>query len=168
MDTTQKLLQQELESTAFIAFSDCDPFRHLNNARYVDYFLSAREQQLLQAYHFSLADWGAKGRGWFVTQNLVAYLKPANYAETVTLVSRIISFTEYDLHLEMVMWDKKKSNLKSIFWSRFSHIDLKEGKRLEHSPELKELFTAVHYTEPGIELTNFDRRIEQIKKNAKG
>lgn len=167
MVTTGNLFKKELESNSFIAFSDCDPFRHLNNARYVDYFLTAREQQLLEAYHFSLADWGAKGRGWFVTQNLVAYLKPANYAETVTLVSRIISFTEYDLHLEMVMWDQKKSSLKSIFWSRFSHIDLKEGKRLEHSPELQELFTTVHYTEPDIELKNFDRRIEQIKNNAR-
>jgi acyl-CoA thioesterase FadM len=167
MESIRNLFKKELESNSFIAFSDCDPFRHLNNARYVDYFLTAREQQLLEAYHFSLADWGAKGRGWFVTQNLVAYLKPANYAETVTLVSRIISFTEYDLHLEMVMWDKMKSSIKSIFWSRFSHIDLKEGKRLEHSPELKELFTAVHYTEEDIELANFDKRIEQIKNNAR-
>ena len=166
METTANL-EKELESTSFIAFSDCDPFRHLNNARYVDYFLTAREQQLLEAYHLSLAEWGAKGKGWFVTQNLVAYLKPANYAETVTLVSRIISFDEYDLHLEMVMWDKKKSILKSIFWSRFSHIDLKEGKRMEHSPDLKELFGTVLYKEPDIELTNFDRRIEQIKNNAR-
>ena len=93
MKPTENLLKKELESSVFITFSDCDPFRHLNNARYIDYFLAAREQQLLEAYHFSLADWGAKGRGWFVTQNLVAYLKPANYAETVTMVSRIISFT---------------------------------------------------------------------------
>ena len=31
-------LKKELESEAFIAFGDCDPFRHLNNARYIDYF----------------------------------------------------------------------------------------------------------------------------------
>lgn len=103
MKTTTDQLQKEFESTAFIAFSDCDPFRHLNNAKYIDYFLTAREQQLLEGYHFSLADWGAKGKGWFVKQNLVAYLKPANYAETVTVVSRIVDFTEFDLHLEMIM-----------------------------------------------------------------
>lgn len=159
--------KKELESTAFIAFSDCDPFRHLNNGRYIDYFLAAREQHLLEAYNFSLADWGKKGRGWFVTQNLVAYLKPANYAETVIMVSRIIAYTDFELHLEMVMWDHKKNNLKSILWSRFSHIDLKEAKRLEHSPELTELFRNVHYREEDIELTNFDRRIQQIKNNAR-
>lgn len=156
-------LKKELESTAFIAFSDCDPFRHLNNARYVDYFLTAREQQLLDAYKFSLAEWGAKGKGWFVTQNLVAYLKPANYAETVTMVSRILAFNNFDLHLEMLMWNKEKTGLKSVFWSRFSHIDLKEGKRLEHSEELKNLFNQVCYKEQNIELYNFDKRIEQLK-----
>lgn len=162
MESTQQL-KKELESTAFVAFSDCDPFRHLNNARYIDYFLTAREQQLLEGYHFSLADWGAKGRGWFVTQNLVAYLKPANYAETVLMVSRIIAFNDYDLHLEMLMWDKKKKGLKSVLWSRFSHIDLKEGRRLEHNEELKDLFGSICYREQNIELQNFDRRIEQIK-----
>ena len=157
--------KKELESTAFIAFSDCDPFRHLNNARYIDYFLTAREQQLLEAYKFSLAEWGAKGVGWFVTQNLVAYLKPANYAETIIMVSRILAYTNFDLHLEMIMWDKKRTGLKSVFWSRFSHIDLKEGKKLEHSQELKDLFEAVCYKEENIELQNFDKRVEQLRNN---
>jgi acyl-CoA thioester hydrolase len=160
-------LKTELESTAFIAFSDCDPFRHLNNARYIDYFLTAREQQLFEAYRFSLAEWGAKGKAWFVTQNLVAYLKPANYAETVVMVSRILAFNDFDLHLEMVMWDKKKASIKSILWSKFSHIDLKEGKKITHNHELKELFNAVHYQEDNIELQDFDKRVEQLRSKPK-
>ena len=133
-------LKKELESTAFISFGDCDPFRHLNNARYIDYFLVAREQQLLANYNFSLAEWGAKGKGWFITQNQVAYIKPARYAETVIIVSRILEFTNYDLLLEMIMWDKNRANVKAIFWSRLSHIDLIEGKKLQHDDELKKLF----------------------------
>lgn len=156
-------LKKELESTAFIAFGDCDPFRHLNNARYIDYFLNAREHQLLEAYNFSLAEWGAKGKGWFVTQNQVAYLKPARYAETVIIISRILEFTDYDILLEMIMWDKKKANIKAIFWSRFSHIDLIEGKKIDHNHELKDLFKTITYHEENIELKIFDRRVEQLK-----
>jgi thioesterase-3 len=156
-------MKRELESSAFISFGDCDPFRHLNNARYVDYFLNAREQQLLANYDFSLADWSAKGKGWFVTQNQIAYVKPARYAETVIIVSRILEFTDYDLLLEMIMWDKKKINIKAIFWSRFSHIDLREGKKIAHDEELKDLFNAITYNEEGIELKSFDRRVEQLK-----
>lgn len=51
---------KELTSTAIIAFSDCDPFGHLNNARYIDYFLNAREQQIKEAYDLSLAEWAKK------------------------------------------------------------------------------------------------------------
>ena len=160
-------LKKELESTAFITFSDCDPFRHLNNARYIDYFLAAREQQLLADYHFSLAEWGARGKGWFVTQNQVAYIKPARYAETVIVISRILEFTDHDLLLEMIMWDKMKTNIKAIFWSRFSHIDLAEGKKLQHDEELKKLFTSVCYSEEGIELKSFERRVEQVKDAVK-
>jgi acyl-CoA thioester hydrolase len=156
-------LKKELESTAFIAFADCDPFRHLNNARYIDYFLNAREQQVLADYRFSLADWGAKGKGWFVTQNQVAYLKPANYSETVIIVSRLLEFTDYELRLEMIMWDRKKVNIKSVMWSSFSHIDLVEGKRIEHNEELKSIFTAALYNEENAEKQNFDGRVEQLK-----
>ena len=159
--------KKELESEVFIAFSDCDPFRHLNNARYIDYFFSAREQQLMDGYQFSLAEWGAKGKGWFVTQNLVAYLKPARYAETVVMVSRIVLFSDYDLHLEMIMLDKKRTGLKSVFWSKFSHIDLATGKKLEHSHDLKELFNSVCYKEDDIELQSFDRRVDQVRNKYK-
>ena len=160
-------MKKELESIAFISFGDCDPFHHLNNARYIDYFLNAREQQLLSNYHFSLAEWGAKGKGWFVLQNQIAYLKPARYAETVVIVSRVLEFNDYDILLEMLMWDKKKASIKAIFWSRFSHIDLIEGKRIEHSKELRDLFHSVCYHEENIELKSFDKRVEQIKSRVK-
>jgi len=34
-----------LQSTYQVRFQDSDPFRHLNNARYLDYFVNAREDQ---------------------------------------------------------------------------------------------------------------------------
>lgn len=163
-----KEYKKELESKVFIAFNDCDPFRHLNNARYVDYFFNAREQQLNEFYNFSLADWGAKGMGWFVTQNQVAYLKPANYAETVIIISRILLVTDFDMLLEMVMWNEKKTRVKAILWSRLLHVDLTGGKRLQHNKELMDLFDAIVYNEENIELKNFETRTEQIRTGEKG
>ena len=42
------------ESKVLIRFSDCDPFNHLNNARYIDYFINAREDQLLANINFNI------------------------------------------------------------------------------------------------------------------
>jgi acyl-CoA thioester hydrolase len=35
-------LEKVPESEALIRFPDCDPFNHLNNSRYIDYFINAR------------------------------------------------------------------------------------------------------------------------------
>lgn len=102
----------ELESSAIIAFSDCDPFGHLNNGRYIDYFLNAREEQLEAYYDLSLIDWSRRGLGWFVTQNQIAYLRPANYREKVILVSRLTTYSESTLQIEMLMYDEHKKSSK--------------------------------------------------------
>ncbi len=35
-----------MKSIKRVNFEDCDPFSHLNNAIYLNYFLTAREEQL--------------------------------------------------------------------------------------------------------------------------
>ena len=53
-----------LQSFYTVRFSDCDPLRHLNNARYIDYMLNAREDHLKEHYQMDLADFYKKGTGW--------------------------------------------------------------------------------------------------------
>ena len=48
---------QLLESSHLIRFPDCDPFNHLNNARYLDYFINAREDQVWDAYGINITTW---------------------------------------------------------------------------------------------------------------
>jgi len=77
LDTTQAL-PKELESIAYVRFQDCDPFQHLNNARYIDYFLNAREDQLIKFYDFSIFQYTKEANaGWVVTKTQIAYLYPA-------------------------------------------------------------------------------------------
>ena len=72
-------LAKEPESAAWIDFQDCDPFGHLNNARYLNYFMQARTQQLKDYYGFDLyAHTATTGNGWVVAQTHLAYLVPAN------------------------------------------------------------------------------------------
>jgi acyl-CoA thioester hydrolase len=49
-----KELANILRSTKKIRFQDCDPFNHLNNGRYVDYYINSREDQLLENYNIDL------------------------------------------------------------------------------------------------------------------
>src|SRR6188768_1364421 len=80
-----------LRSTAIIRFQDCDPYAHLNNGRYLDYFMNAREDQLVKEYDFNIYEYSrTTGLGWVVTQNQISYLRPALLMEEVTVESQLI------------------------------------------------------------------------------
>ena len=122
MQATSKLW----ESKALIRFSDCDPFNHLNNARYIDYFINAREDQLLANINFNIYHFAAEyGLGWVVSKNQIAYLKPAFLMETVVIDSALLRLGATDLWVEMKMWNEPKDKLKSVMWMNLVHINIK-------------------------------------------
>src|SRR5207237_1452464 len=91
------------ESKSLIRFPDCDPFNHLNNSRYIDYFINAREDHLL-VHGFNLYKLALeKGLGWVVSLNQIAYLKPAYLNETVVIQSTLLHMKEKEVLIEMRM-----------------------------------------------------------------
>jgi len=151
------------ESKVLVRFPDCDPFRHLNNARYLDYFMNAREDHLKQNMGFDVyASAKEQGLGWVVSGHQIAYLNPAVLMETVIIDSSLLEFRERDALVEMRMWDEPKKVLKALLWSRFALIDLNTGKSVPHSPELRARFAPVEsrLAEPD---TSFERRLAALR-----
>ena len=151
------------ESIALIRFPDCDPFNHLNNSRYIDYFINAREDHLQQHYSLNIYAYGKQhGKSWVVGQNQITYLKPAILMETVVIQSTILELTETDILVEMMMWNKDKTQLKAVLWSKFVHFNLLTQKRDTHSNELMEYFTPLVNTLP--EKMDFEQRVGQLRE----
>ncbi len=151
-----------LESTHLVRFPDCDPFNHLNNSRYIDYFINAREDHLWQNYQFNIYSYGKEhGKSWVVGQNQIAYLKPAMLMETVVIQSRLLKLRPTDILVEMMMWDKSKKQLKAVLWSVFVHFNFATQKRDEHTKDLMDYFQEFEY--PLDQEMNFDQRLQQIK-----
>ncbi len=137
-------MEKILSSIARIRFQDCDPFNHLNNSKYIDYFINAREDQVRDEYEldiFTLA--GEKGVSWVVSSHQIHYLKPATLMEKVVIESQLFGFTAKSLHVEMRLWDEGHTQLKSILWTQFIHISLKTQRPVDHSESLMELFANV-------------------------
>jgi len=128
-------MQAKLSSSYTIRFSDCDPFGHLNNARYIDYLLNAREDHLKEYYQIDLRQFAAKGLGWVVSNHEIQYIRPANYNESVVIQSEMIEVGDSHLLVEMLMLDESAENLKAILWTKFTSISIKTGKREPHSAE---------------------------------
>jgi acyl-CoA thioester hydrolase len=156
-------LAKELESTALIRFKDCDPFQHLNNSAYIDYFMHAREDQLNQFYDFRLFEvFQETGHAWVVTKNQIAYLAPAVMQEHVLIRTRLIEITDNVIVVEGLMLDAAARRLKSIAWIEFTFISLLNGRPAKHPDEFIRQFQPV-LVDGIYEPSGFNARVDTLK-----
>ena len=156
-----KDLPKILESTATVRFQDCDPLNHLNNSKYLDYLINAREDQLIAQYNLNIFE-NAKNTGttWVVGSHQIAYIRPALVMETVTIQSQLIHYGKKQLLVEIRMYNKDKTVLKAVMWSSFVHFNVLKGKAHEHNDYFLELFENVQLP---VEESTFDERIKSLR-----
>jgi YbgC/YbaW family acyl-CoA thioester hydrolase len=126
-----------------VRFNDCDPFGHLNNSRYIDYFINAREDHLATHYQFFFPEWIQNGQGWVVAGHEINYLKPANAYEMVCIQTSVVEYSDVQLLVEAVMLDEKQQQVKAVQWSRFVFVNIKTGKKEKHPDDLMSLLQSV-------------------------
>jgi YbgC/YbaW family acyl-CoA thioester hydrolase len=150
------------ESRHIIRFPDCDAFNHLNNSRYLDYFINAREDHLREFCSFDIYGFAQKtGKSWVVGQSQIAYFFPAFLMETVIIQSVLLEWNPFDVLVELRMWDEKKARLKSFLWIRFIHYDLSKQKRIEHDEYLTKEFSQLEHRLATPE--TFEQRLQTMK-----
>lgn len=145
-----------------VRFSDCDPMGHLNNARYIDYMLNAREDHLKQAYQIDLLEYHKQGIAWVVRRHDIQYVRPAFYNETVCIQSRLIELADSHVMVEMLMYDEKQTTLKAIMWTNFTSIDVKSGRKKDHSTEFMDFASTIKVDEVNIH-AGLNERIKALK-----
>ena len=157
-----KNLSKILKSKTKVRFQDCDPFNHLNNAAYLNYFMNAREDQLINNYGIDIYEMARKeGKSWVVGSNQIAYLKPAFLMEEVIIESQLLQFEESQLLVELRMFNANKTEVKSVMWSTFVHFNLLQQKKEIHSEAFMKLFKSV--VNP-IDEAVFEARISALRK----
>ncbi|WP_205502970.1 acyl-CoA thioesterase [Rufibacter psychrotolerans] len=155
-----------LESQTRIRFDHCDPFGHLNNSAFLNYFQNEREDQVEAAYGLDIHAFFRKtGRAWVVGQNQIVYLSPALVRELVTIQTSIRQVSETSMLVEHLMFDAEKKKLKSVLWTKFVYIDVRKNERAQHEPELMELFKEVVVKEETPAL--FEDRVKQLREQMK-
>lgn len=154
-------LPKLVSSTTKIRFQDCDPFNHLNNGSYINYFINHREDQLIKHYNIDIYDMAKSiGISWVTGSNQIAYLRPAFLMETVIIESQLISYDDSELKVEMRMYDENRTQLKAVLWSVFVHFNLVKQKRTLHRASEMELFKVIHNP---IHTNIFEERIQNLK-----
>lgn len=159
MTELKKLLESEMK----VRFHDCDPFNHLNNSRYIDYFMAARTDQLLDNYSFDLNVIAQEqGIGWVTAQTQISYLSPASVMEEVLIQSRLLSFSDRSLLFEGIMYSKDKAYIKAVMWTRLVHFNLVARQSATHPDQMMALFKQVVY--PLDTDMSYEERVKNIRK----
>jgi acyl-CoA thioester hydrolase len=144
-------MQKLLQSFYTIRFPDCDPFGHLNNSRYIDYMLNAREDHLKEFYQMSLDQFYKEGLGWMVNSHQIIFIRPAIYNERCAVQSCLIDAGESHLLVEMTLWDEAITTCKAILWTKFVHVNLKTGRKEKHSAAFSDFVKTVLVDEVDLE-----------------
>lgn len=156
-------IEKEPESQIIIRFSDCDPMGHLNNSRYQDYFINAREDQLLSFYGVDFHERGKNhGEGWYVSKSQIAYLFPALLREKVIIRSSLIMVFEKAIRIEMQMLDLQKRRLKAMAWMDFTWVNIKTGRSMKHPEDLLQFYLNIR-NDDFQNKNDFEERIKNEK-----
>jgi len=156
-------MEKILKTKRKIRFQDCDPFNHLNNSKYLEYFINTREDQIAEHYDLDVFKYmKTTGLSWVVASNQISYLKPASTMETVVIESQLIKYADNLLLVEMKMWNETETELKAILWIKFIPFNIQTKKVSNHSEDLMKLFESV--VVPVNQSVFEDRSLEIIQK----
>ena len=125
-----------------VRFNDCDPLGHLNNSRYIDYFLNAREDHLKEFYGIDLREWATRGNAFVVSQHEIRYIRAVTYNDPIGIQSALIGWGDTWLLVEMLLFDNARQ-LKAILWTKFTRISAVTGKKQAHPAEFLDFIQEV-------------------------
>jgi YbgC/YbaW family acyl-CoA thioester hydrolase len=134
-------------STYKIRFTDCDMFGHLNNSRYLDYLINAREDHLKDFYNFDFNEYYKNDLAWVIGSHEIIYIKPALFNEIVSIQSTLLHVDIEFLHLETIMMNQEQNQIKAIMRSKLIPINLKTGKKVPHDLQFMAWAKTIENTE---------------------
>ena len=158
-------MQKEISSESRIRFSDCDPIGHLNNVKYLEYMLNAREDHVESGYGFTYEEYTRKtGCTWITIQNEIAYLKEVRYNAKVLISSKTIEVGDRLSKVEILMKSADGKTIHSVLWMSVIYFNMKTRKSEVHPVDTKRLFERFLVD---LEEKDFKSRVSLFRKQNK-
>lgn len=159
-------MEKNPKSKDKIRFTDCDMFGHLNNSRYLDYLINAREDHLKDFYNFDFNEYFKNDLAWVISSHEIAYIRPAIFNEIVTIQSTLLQLDTEQLHIETIMMNEEQNQIKAVMRSKLVPINLKTGRKVQHNSEFMKWAKTIENTEVGNQV-NFQNRTKQLLMDLK-
>ena len=134
-------MQKEISNVSRKRCSDCDPIGHLNNVKYLEYMLNAREDHVESGYGFTYEEYTRKtGCTWITIQNEIAYLKEVRYNAKVIISSKTIEVGDRVSKVEILMKSEDGKTVHAILWMTVIYFNMKTRRSDVHPEDTKRLF----------------------------
>ena len=141
---------------------------HLNNARYLDYFLNAREDHTTAHYALNMGELAREQKAaWVITKHHISYLKPARQGVRVRISSQLIHFDNSNLVLEMQMRDEAGTRLLALLWSEMTFVAMPAGTRADHGNAMMDLLDELDVEGVDYDPDGFDERVKVVRQELK-
>lgn len=128
-------MEKEKSTIVKVRFSDCDPIGHLNNVKYLEYMLNAREDHVEMFYGFTYEEYMRNtGCTWIAIQNEIAYLKEVRYNTNVVISSKTIEISDRISKVEILMKSEDGQTVYAVLWITVIYFNMKTRKS-ESMPE---------------------------------
>lgn len=122
-------MDKEITTRVKVRFSDCDPIGHLNNVKYLEYMLNAREDHVEQFYGFTYEEYTRQtGCTWIAIQNEIAYLSEVRYNATVNISSKTIQISDRISKVEILMKSLDGQTVHAVLWITVIYFNMKTRK----------------------------------------
>lgn len=158
-------MENELKSLARIRFGDCDPIGHLNNVKYLEYMLNAREDHVEDGYGFTYEQYTKKtGCTWVSIQNEIAYLKEVRYNSKVVITSKLIDIQDRISKVEILMKSEDESTIHAVLWMTVIYFNMKTRSSAIHPAETLELFKPTLVSLEETEFADRAKKLRQLNK----
>lgn len=134
-------MEKEKSTIVKVRFSDCDPIGHLNNVKYLEYMLNAREDHVEMFYGFTYEEYMRKtGCTWIAIQNEIAYLKEVRYNTNVVISSKTIEISDRISKVEILMKSEDGQTVYAVLWITVIYFNMKTRKSESMPEETMKLF----------------------------
>ena len=141
---------------------------HLNNVRYLDYFLNAREDHTTTHYQLNMGELAREqSAAWVITKHHVSYLKPARQGVQVRILSQLIHFDNSNVVLEMQMRDETGQRLLALLWSELTFVAMPAGTRTDHGNAMMDLLDDLDVEDVNYDPDGFDHRVKEVRQQLK-
>ncbi len=158
-------MEKEISTVVKVRFSDCDPIGHLNNVKYLEYMLNAREDHVEQFYGFTYEEYTRRtGCTWIAIQNEIAYLKEVRYNSKVVISSKTIELSDRISKVEILMKSEDEQTIYAVLWITVIYFNLKTRKSESQPAELMEQFGHLLVD---LEQKTFQSRAEFLRRQNK-